>query len=161
MVQSLYKGYVVATPESYHEFEPRGTVLAYDVEGTDKGNKYKIEKNLAAYDEDSKLVLDLLESDQNCNKRLGATGMCLGGHLAFRCAFDPRVSAAVCYFATDIHSETLGLGKCSDSLARCKEITGELLMIFGKQDTHIPAEGRKKIHDALTDAKLDFSWMEV
>lgn len=26
--------------------------------------------------------------------------MCLGGHLAFRAAFDKRISAAVCYFAT-------------------------------------------------------------
>ena len=32
--------------------------------------------------------------------KIGATGMCLGGHLAFRAAFDKRVSAAVCYFAT-------------------------------------------------------------
>lgn len=61
------------------------------------------------------------------------TGMCLGGHLAFRCAFDPRVSACVSYFATDIHSESLAFGKNSDSLIRCREIKGELLMIFGKQ----------------------------
>lgn len=60
-------------------------------------------------------------------------GMCLGGHLAFRAAFDPRVLAAVCFFGTDIHSETLGKGKKSDSLKRCKEIKGELVMIFGKK----------------------------
>jgi len=58
--------------------------------------------------------------------------MCLGGHLAFRAAFDPRVLAAVSFFGTDIHSETLGKGK-SDSLVRCKEIKGELIMIFGKK----------------------------
>jgi carboxymethylenebutenolidase len=60
-------------------------------------------------------------------------GMCLGGHLAFRAAFDSRVLAAVSFFGTDIHSETLGKGKKSDSLARCKEIKGELVMIFGKK----------------------------
>jgi dienelactone hydrolase len=60
-------------------------------------------------------------------------GMCLGGHLAFRAAFDPRVLAAVCFFGTDIHSETLGKGKKSDSLKRVKEIKGELVMIFGKK----------------------------
>lgn len=32
--------------------------------------------------------------------KIGATGMCLGGHLAFRAAFHERVTAAVCYFAT-------------------------------------------------------------
>ena len=58
--------------------------------------------------------------------------MCLGGHLAFRAAFDSRVLAAVCFFGTDIHSETLGKGK-SDSLKRVKDIKGELVMIFGKK----------------------------
>jgi hypothetical protein len=61
------------------------------------------------------------------------SGMCLGGHLAFRAAFDPRILAAVSFFGTDIHSETLGKGKKSDSLQRCKEIKGELVMIFGKK----------------------------
>lgn len=56
--------------------------------------------------------------------------MCLGGHLAYRAAFDPRVAAAVCYFATDIHSRTLGDGKNDDSLARTGEIKGELIMVL-------------------------------
>jgi dienelactone hydrolase len=60
-------------------------------------------------------------------------GMCLGGHLAFRAAFDSRVLAAVCFFGTDIHSETLGKGKKSDSLKRVRDIKGELVMIFGKR----------------------------
>jgi carboxymethylenebutenolidase len=37
------QGYIVAAPSSYHEFtgpEP----LAYDVPGTDAGNKWKVEK---------------------------------------------------------------------------------------------------------------------
>ena len=48
--------------------------------------------------------------------------MCLGGHLAFRAAFDKRIKAAVCYFATDIHSHTLGHGKNDDSLDRVKDM---------------------------------------
>lgn len=55
--------------------------------------------------------------------------MCLGGHLAYRCALDQRVQAAVCYFATDIHSHTLGEGKNDDSLTRAGDIKGELLMV--------------------------------
>lgn len=53
----------------------------------------------------------------------------IGGHLAFRCAFDPRVAAAVCYFATDIHSHTLGEGKQDDSLDRAGDIKGEIIMV--------------------------------
>lgn len=55
--------------------------------------------------------------------------MCLGGHLAYRCALDSRVKAAVCYFATDIHSKTLARGKNDDSLERAGDINGELLMV--------------------------------
>jgi hypothetical protein len=35
----------------------------------------------------------------------------------------------VCYFATDIHSRTLGRGKRDDSLERCGEIKGEVVMV--------------------------------
>lgn len=55
--------------------------------------------------------------------------MCLGGHLAYRCALDERVKAAVCFFATDIHSKTLGEGKNDDSLQRARDIKGELVMV--------------------------------
>jgi len=55
--------------------------------------------------------------------------MCLGGHLAYRCALDERVAAAVCYFATDIHSHSLGEGMKDDSLERSGEIHGELIMV--------------------------------
>jgi hypothetical protein len=86
--------------------------------------------------------------------------MCLGGHLAFRCALDSRVSAAVCYFATDIHSATLGAGKSDDSLQRVKDIKGELVMIFGKMDNHVPPEGRDLIRKTLHEAGVTFSFYE-
>jgi carboxymethylenebutenolidase len=35
----------------------------------------------------------------------------------------------VCYFATDIHSQTLGHGKNDDSIKRVKDINGELIMV--------------------------------
>jgi hypothetical protein len=63
--------------------------------------------------------------------------MCLGGHLALRCAFDSRVQATFCYFATDVHSATLGKGKKDDTVKRIKagDMTGkgEVTMVFGKQ----------------------------
>jgi dienelactone hydrolase len=59
--------------------------------------------------------------------------MCLGGHLAYRAALDQRVKAAVCYFATDIHSHSLGEGKNDDSLERAGDIKGELLMVRAPQ----------------------------
>lgn len=86
--------------------------------------------------------------------------MCLGGHLAYRCALDPRVVSAICYFATDVHSATLGAGKSDDSLQRAKDIKGELVMIFGKMDNHVPPEGRDLIRKTLHEAGVTFSFYE-
>lgn len=89
-----------------------------------------VHQKLAAYDEDASLSVDYLLSLPTCNGQVGATGMCLGGHLAYRCALDSRVKASVCYFATDIHSKTLAQGKNDDSLERAGDIKGEMLMVF-------------------------------
>ncbi|KAJ3880702.1 dienelactone hydrolase [Lentinula edodes] len=162
--QIASQGFVVACPSIYHEFEGP-EAIPYDVEGTDRGNKYKIEKTVAAFDEDAKLSIDLLYTLPNCNGRIGATGMCLGGHLAFRAAFDQRVLASVCFFATDVHSATLGKGKSDDTLIRVRngDLTGkgELVMIFGKQDTHVPRTGRDLIRTTLDDANVTVSFLEV
>ncbi|KAH8548618.1 dienelactone hydrolase [Umbelopsis sp. PMI_123] len=152
-------GYVVACPESFHEFEEPGVAIPYDQEGTDRGNQYKVLKELSAYDEDAKLVIDALVEHPNSNGRIGATGMCLGGHLAFRAAFDSRVLATVCYFATDIHTGTLSKTG-DDSLKKSKDIEGELLMIWGKQDTHVDRQGRDLIRKTLEDSGKVLSWCE-
>jgi len=159
--QIASQGYVVACPSTYHEFEGP-EAIAYDVEGTSRGNRYKAEKQLAAYDEDATLSVNLLVSLSNCNGRIAATGMCLGGHLAFRAAFDSRVLSSVCFFATDIHSATLGKGKKDDSLTRVKngELKGELIMIFGKQDG-VPRAGRDLIRTTLEDANVKASFLEL
>jgi carboxymethylenebutenolidase len=88
-----------------------------------------VAQKVVAYDEDASLSVTLLLALPTCNGRIGTTGMCLGGHLAYRCALDARVSACVCYFATDIHSHSLGEGMQDDSLLRAPDIKGELIMV--------------------------------
>ena len=154
-------GYVVAVPEIYHEFEPAGTVLAYDQAGSDRGNQLKTAKELASYDADARAVLDHLKSRPDCTGQLGAMGICIGGHLAFRAAMNPDVGATACFYATDIHNGTLGKGMKDDSLERAKDIRGELLMIWGRQDPHIPLEGRTKVQARLNEVGVKFSWYEV
>lgn len=153
-------GYIVAAPEVYHEFEPPGCALAYDKDGTDKGNRYKIQKLLSAYDDDARAVLAHLKADPVCSGRLGTIGICLGGHLAFRCAMNRNVTAAACLYPTDIHRGSLAQGMKDDSLARIPEIAGELLMIWGRQDPHIPQEGRDLIHRELVNTGRNFTWHE-
>ena len=104
--------------------------------------------------------MDALLKHPGCSGKVGAVGICLGGHLAFRAALLPEVRAAVCCYPTDLHTGTLGKGGGADSLARAKEIRGELLMVFGRQDPHVPATGRRAIYDALDAAGVWFTWHE-
>ncbi|KAH6620628.1 Alpha/Beta hydrolase protein [Chaetomium sp. MPI-SDFR-AT-0129] len=165
------QGYIVAAPSSYHDFtgpEP----LAYDVPGTDKGNEWKITKTLDSYDEDSTKSVDYLLSLPTCTGRIGATGMCLGGHLALRASLDTRITASVCYFPTDIHTRTLGPHNGPDSsptpsstnsphtLDRLHQIRGEVSLIFGIKDTHVPDAGRDLIRAKMREAKTTFSFHE-
>lgn len=153
-------GYVVAVPEIFHELEPAGTVLGYDQAGADAGNHHKVGKTVAAYDEDAKVTLDHLQGREDCDGKLLAMGVCIGGHLAFRAAFDPRVRGAACFYATDLHKGSLGLGG-DDSLARAGDVTGELMMVWGRQDPHVPDEGRAQIQARLREAQRNFTWHEL
>ncbi len=154
-------GFIVAAPEIYHEYEPAGTVLAYDSAGADRGNALKTTKPLDAYDDDARAVLDYLRAHPASTGKLGCMGICIGGHLAFRAAMNPGVLATACFYATDIHKRGLGAGMNDNSLDRISEITGELCMFWGRQDPHVPLEGRVKLHAALEAAGVYFQWHEV
>jgi carboxymethylenebutenolidase len=153
-------GYIVAMPEIYHESEDPGTILAYDQAGSDRGNFLKTDKPVSAYDADARAVLDHLKHRPDCTGHLGAMGICIGGHLAFRAAMNADVLATACFYATDIHKGALGKGG-DDSLARAAEIKGELLMIWGRQDPHIALEGRMKVLARVNELGIRLSWHEV
>lgn len=153
-------GFVVAVPEIFHELEPPGCVLAYDQAGADKGNLNKISKSIQSYDSDAAAVIKYLQSHLNCTGKLGSIGICIGGHLSFRASMKPEILAGVCFYATDIHKRSLGLGQNDNSLDQITEIKGELLMIWGKQDPHVPAEGRAIIYQKLNEVGTTFTWHE-
>jgi carboxymethylenebutenolidase len=154
-------GYIVASPEIYHEFEPAGTVLAYDQAGTERGNALKTTKTIESYDADARAVIQHLQGRPDCTGRVGAMGVCIGGHLAFRAAMNPEILAAACFYATDIHKHSLGKDMHDDSLERAADIKGELLMIWGRQDPHVPLDGRLKVLARLNELETRFSWHEV
>ena len=152
-------GYIVAIPEIYHELEPAGTVLAYDQAGSDKGNAHKIGREIGVYDDDAECVIEFLQKHEHSTGRIGAMGVCIGGHLAFRAALNPDVLAAACFYATDIHKGSLGKGG-DDSLKRAAEIKGELLHVWGRQDPHIPLDGRNLIKARLEEVGANYTWHE-
>ena len=152
-------GFVVAVPEIFHDLEPPGSVIPYDAAGADRGNACKIGRPVTAYDDDARAVIRFLLAHPACSGKLGSIGICIGGHLSFRASMNPQVLAGVCFYATDIHKGSLGKGG-DDTLARMKELKAEMLMIWGRQDPHIPNEGRALIQKAMIDAGVLFSWHE-
>ncbi len=155
------QGYVVGVPEVYHEYELAGRVLAYDPAGTDRGNTLKVAKPLAAYDADAAAGLGFLAQHAACTGSLASFGMCLGGHLALRAALNPAVQAAVCCYATDVHSGTLGAGQADDTLARLGEVRAETMFVWGRQDPHVPFAGRQAVRERLEQASVPYEWHEV
>lgn len=153
-------GYAVLVPEVFHEYNAPGTVLAYDNAGRDKGNADKAQKNVTQYDGDNDAMINWALAQSWCNGRVGAMGFCIGGHLAFRAALHAKVSAAACFYATDLHSDVMPGTHEQHSMQRLADISGELLMIWGKQDPHIPAAGRALIQQKLAASPIPFTWHE-
>src|ERR1700733_6409250 len=143
-------GFVAAAPEIYRDIEPPGTVLRFDDAGRVRGQQDAAKTPVAHFDADCRAGLDWLSKyPKVAREQIGVVGFCIGGHLAFRAAFQPDVRATVCYYATGLHDGKLGQDADAGSLARAKEIRGELLMIFGTNDPHVPEEGRVKIEESL------------
>ncbi len=151
-------GFVVAAPEIYHRIEPPGTAIPFDDSGRDRGLANAAKTSVAEFDADCRATLDYLKSHpQVAEAKLGAGGFCIGGHLAFRAALQPDVRATVCFYGTGIHDGRLGKDADARSLARASEIRGELLMIFGSADPHVPEDARAKIKNDLEKAGTKFS----
>jgi len=153
-------GYIVYLPEIYHMHLPQGTVLNADTDGTAKGNLLKKSTKLEDWEKDVEVLVRALQNHPTCSGRIGVIGHCIGGHLSLRAAFNPNVLAAACFFSTDIHSGTLGLGEKADTLARLNDVKGEVVMIYGRQDPHIPDAGRLKVYEAFQKSSVRHSWFE-
>lgn len=153
-------GYAVLVPEVFHELNPIGTVLGYDNAGRDKGNADKSAKDVQGYDTDNRAMLEWLTQQSWYSGKVGAMGFCIGGHLAFRAALQPEIKATACYYATDLHTQIIPNQTGQHSMERLHEIQGELLMIWGKQDPHIPTEGRVQVYQKLLQAGLNYTWHE-
>ena len=151
-------GFVAAAPEIYHRIEKPGTVIAFDDAGRTQGLNDAAKTPVAHFDADCRAGLDWLgQHPRVAPGQIGAMGFCIGGHLSFRTALQPDVRATVCYYGTGIHDGKLGQDADAGSLARAKEIRGELLMVFGTKDPHVPDAGRATIDQGLRQSGVRYT----
>jgi carboxymethylenebutenolidase len=146
-------GFVVATPEIFHRREPPGTAIPFDDAGRTRGLDDAKATRVADFDADRAAVLDYLHAHPRVAS-LATFGFCIGGHLAFRAAFDPRVEKAVCCYPTGVHDGKLGADADAGTLARVEEIRGEMLLVFGTEDPHVPEDARAKICAAVSTKRV-------
>jgi carboxymethylenebutenolidase len=145
-------GFVVCVPEIYPHGDLAGVALEFDDPGKQAGLAGAAATSTAQFDADRVAVLDFLARQPGL-ERLSAAGFCIGGHLAFRAAFDPRVTSTVCFYPTGLQDGKLGADD-PGSLARAADIRGRVMIVFGSQDPHVPADARTQILSALYAAGL-------
>jgi carboxymethylenebutenolidase len=150
-------GFVVVAPEIFGRVLPAGRALDFEADrqvALDTTEQVTVEQ----FDADRAAVLAWMRTHPAIDPdRLLACGWCIGGHLAFRAALEPTIKATACFYATGLHSDTVGGSHgTARSLAAAAQITGVLLLVWGARDPHIPKDGRTKIHRALEDAGTTF-----
>jgi carboxymethylenebutenolidase len=149
-------GFVAAAPEIYHRIEPAGSAIPFDDAGRTRGLEDAQKTPVADFDRSCRTGLDWLGKHAKVAAgKIGAMGFCIGGHLAFRAALQPDVRATVCFYGTGIQNGKLGKDAQAGSLGRAGEIRGELLMIFGSNDPHVPGEGRDTVERGLRAANVN------
>lgn len=158
MTRLASRGFLVVAPELYGRLVAPGTVFGFDADrqaALDASAATKLEW----IDEDIATVLAAVEARPDAGP-IGVAGWCFGGHVALRAALDPRIRAAACCYPTGVHDGKLGDrdGKSAraETLSRVSRLRGELLLVWGREDPHIPAAGRATIHAALEAAGTKF-----
>jgi carboxymethylenebutenolidase len=148
-------GFAVFAPEIYWRFEPPGTAYVFDDAGRDRGQACANRMRVRDFDDDIGVLLAHVAAAGGVRaEAIGAVGWCLGGHVAFRAAFSPRVKATACFYPTGLHDGELAGDGDAGSLARASEITGPLLTIFGSIDPHTDAAGRAVVERGLQAAGI-------
>jgi carboxymethylenebutenolidase len=146
-------GLLVCVPEIYPHGELAGVALEFDDAGKQAGLAGAAATTTRQFDADRVAVLDFLEQRPEI-EQLFAAGFCIGGHLAFRAAFDPRIAATVCFYPTGLQNGALGADADAGSLARVADIGGRMMIVFGSRDPHVPPDARLQIISALYAAGL-------
>ncbi|HEV7654530.1 MAG TPA: dienelactone hydrolase family protein [Mycobacteriales bacterium] len=152
-------GFLVCVPEIYPRGELAGVALEFDDGGKAAGLAGAAATTTAQFDSDRVAVLDFLQQRADVDALL-AVGFCIGGHLAFRAAFDPRVSATVCFYPTGLQDGGLGADD-PGSLARAADVHGRLMIVFGSRDPHVPAAARAQVISALYAAGREDTELHV
>jgi carboxymethylenebutenolidase len=132
-------GFLAVAPALFDRIQP-GIELGY--EGADLQTAMSLIPKLDA----EKSVLDIGAAidfaAKETGKKVGVIGYCFGGTLAWLAAARLHPAAAVGYYG----------GRIGNYAA--EKISVPVMLHFGRQDTHIPAEEVEKVHQAHPEVEI-------
>lgn len=140
------EGYAVLAPDLYYRQLPDNKT-GYDELPKAIGLMQKVDDG--KFIEDMKAAFAFMDrSGEVCAHRIGVTGFCMGGRLAFltACALPDQVAAAAPFYGGGIHNH----------LGQANGIKAPLLMFFADQDGFIPVEQVKTIDAKLKELGKDY-----
>ncbi len=132
-------GYVALSPDLFWRQEP-------GIQITDKTEAewqrafqlyqgFDVDKGI----EDIQATITTLRQQSGCTGKIGATGYCLGGLLAYLTATRTDADCAVGYYGVGIESK----------LDEAGSMQGALMLHIAEEDGFVPKEAQQKIKDSL------------
>jgi carboxymethylenebutenolidase len=138
------QGYVTICPDLFWRIEPGIDITDQTQAEWQRAfqlfQAFDVEKGIADI---AKTIAAARKISQSTGK-VGATGYCLGGKLAYLTAARTDIDAAVGYYAVGLE----------DQLGEAKTIKKPLMLHIAGKDQFAPAAVQKKLHDALDTNKL-------
>ena len=132
-------GFLVVAPALFDRIQP-GIELGY--EGADLQTAMSLIPKLDI----ERSVLDIGAAidfaAREADKKVGVIGYCFGGTLAWLAAARLQPAAAVGYYG----------GRIGNYAA--EKLSAPVMLHFGRQDTHIPAEEVEKVHQAHPEVEI-------
>ncbi|MBJ22375.1 MAG: dienelactone hydrolase family protein [bacterium] len=148
------EGYVALAPDFFHRTGP-GIQLGYDEAGFEEGFKHLSALKADEMIADARDAVAYLRSrDDVRGEKVGVTGFCIGGHMAYLTACETDVAATASFYGGAIAAPE-GPGGAEPTLGRSSKIGGKIQCFFGAKDTLIPQEHVEAIKASLADAGVD------
>jgi len=131
------EGYVVLAPDVFWRIEPR--FERKDESGIGDAFAIVQKLDLPKAIEDIKATHAHLKAMPECTGKVGATGFCLGGGLAYLAATQSKVDAAIPYYGSAIN----------DLLGQVDDLECPTMFHYGNNDAFIPPEKIDEVENAV------------
>jgi carboxymethylenebutenolidase len=137
-------GFLAVAPALFDRIEPN-VELSYEGADMQRAMSFIPRLNIDKSLEDVRAAVDYIA--KATGKKVGVVGYCFGGTLAWLAATRLTVQAAVGYYGGRI-------AQFAGEKPRCP-----VMLHFGRQDAHIPAEEVEKVHSAHPEVEIH--WYEA